>query len=116
MKVSFANNTLVVNTEIPKEVIEKGISNLKATDDKDNQVYAVNVASTASDAYLGKCGITCNSYVDGTAAMIKVMNADTTLADVQRYYGEALLNADKYVPQILAEAAAKTEAIEAIFE
>ena len=114
MKVSFKNNTLTVVTDLKKEVVESGFSNLRAVDGKGNQVFAVE-ANKDGYATLSTFSLTGNAYIDGNLAAVMVFPMDTTLADVQKKYGEALLAADQYIPQIATEAADKSAAIGKLF-
>lgn len=114
MNVSFKDNTLKVVTNISKETIEKGISDLTARDEKQNALYAVRF-NNAGRGGLDTNGLVANAYIDGKAAVVIVLPADATQADVQKAYGEALLAAAKYTDIIAAAAASKAADIEALF-
>ena len=114
MTVKFENNVLTVVTEISKAVVEKGFSNLKAKNDDGVDVYAVSVAKDGKAALNG-FSMTGNTYIGDKLAVTMVMPMGTTMEDVQREYGEALLAADKYTKQIAEEAATKKAQIEGLF-
>lgn len=114
MRVAFENGVLTVVTDISKETIEKGIASLKVTDEKKGDLYAVQM-STSGKAAIDNYSITCNQYVDGKAAAVIVTPVGTELADVQKQYGEALVEAGKYTGIIASQAAEKEAAIAAIF-
>lgn len=114
MKVSFENNTLTVVTALTKEVIERGIGKLIATDEKGNGLYGIAVSNTGTGA-ISEIGLTCNAFVEDKAAFIQVLPVGTTLESVQKQYGDALLAAQKYVPQIVAAADNKAAAIADLF-
>lgn len=114
MTSKFENNVLTVVTGITKEVVEAGISNLIAKDEKGNDVYAVSVAKDGKGS-ISTFGLVGNTYVDGKLAVTMILPMGTTDADVKRTYGESLLAAQHYTKQIAEEAAAKTEAINGLF-
>ena len=114
MKVSFKNNVLTVVTDIAKATVEKGIASLKAKDEKGNEVFGVSI-SKDGNARISENSLTCNAYVDGKAAVVAVMPMETTMEDVQRQYGKALVAANKYTAQIAAQACAEEETIAALF-
>lgn len=114
MKVSFKNNVLTVVTDIAKATVEKGIASLKAKDEKGNEVFGVSI-SKDGNARISENSLTCNAYVDGKAAVVAVMPMETTMEDVQRMYGKALVAANKYTAQIAAQACAEEETIAALF-
>lgn len=114
MNVSFKNNTLVVVTGVSKEVIEAGISDLTARDDKGSALYRVSVNKDGSGK-IDNFGLTANAFIDGNAAVVIVEPMETTLAQVQKKYGEALIAATKYTDIIASAAASKSEEIAALF-
>ena len=114
MKVSFKNNVLTVVTDIAKATVEKGIASLKAKDEKGNEVFGVSISKDGT-AHISENSIRCNAYIDGKAAVVAVMPMETTMEDVQRMYGKALVAANKYTAQIAAQACAEEETIAALF-
>lgn len=115
MRVSFENNVLTVVTDISEATVKKGIASLTATDEKGNQLYKVVITDAPESANVGKYGMVCNAFVDGKAAMIKVLPTGTTIESVQKDFGEALIEATKYTGTIASNAAEKEAAIAAIF-
>jgi len=115
MRVSYVNNVLTVVTDISEDTVKKGIASLSVKDDKQNELYRVNITASPNAASIGKYGMTCNTYVDGKAAVIMVMPIGTELEDVQRVFGESLVEATKYTGIIASAAAEKEAAIAAIF-
>ena len=115
MRVSFQNNTLVVVTSIKEETVKKGIADLKVTDDKKNELYSVRMTQ-GTDGAVSKFGLTCNAFIDGKAAVVIVQPVGTTIEDVQKKYGEALIEARVHTEAIALAAESKEEAIAAIFE
>ena len=114
MTVSFKNNVLTVVTDIAKATIEKGIASLKAKDEKGNEVFGVGI-SRHGEAIINENCIVCNAFIEGKAAVVAVMPMETTMEDVQRMYGKALVAANKYTAQIAAQATAEEETIAALF-
>lgn len=114
MNVSFKNNTLVVVTNITKEAIEKGISDMTARDERGNALYTVRV-SKDNQGSLDTFGLKANAFIDGKAAVVIVEDVNATQASVQKKYGEALIAAAKYTDVIAAAASAKEAEIAALF-
>ena len=114
-KVTYTDNVLTVVTDITKETVEKGISNLKAKDEKGNDAYAVTVDKNGS-GYITDFGIACNTFVDGKLTLTKVLPMDTKIEDVHRQFGELILAAKKFTAQIASEASAKEAEIAGLFQ
>lgn len=114
MKVNYAQNVLKVETGIKEDTYKKGIASLKAHDKNGDQVFAVAVAKDGKGA-ISNYGLTCNAVIDGELAVVMVLPMGTTMEDVQKQYGQALVTAEKYVAQIAEEAKAQENAIAAIF-
>lgn len=115
MRVSYVNNVLTVVTDISEDTVKKGIASLSVKDDKQNELYRVKVTGNPNAANLTKFSLTCNAFVDGKAAVIMVMPNEAELEDVQRAFGEELVEAIKYTGIIASAAAEKEAAIAAIF-
>lgn len=113
MLVKYENNLLTVVTDVTKEAVEGGFSDMKAYDEKGNALFGVGYS--AGQANICTFGFTGNAYIDGKLAAQILMADGTKIEEVQKMYGEALLNAQKYTAQIAEEAAQKTSAIAAIF-
>ena len=114
MKVTLVNNLLTVITDVTKEIVKAGLSDLKARDDKGNQVYGASKTDKA--ARIGEFEFAGNAYVDGKLAAQILLADGTTQAEVQKTYGEALLAAKKYTAQIAEEALTKEEQITDLFQ
>ena len=114
MRVSYAENVLKVVTGIKEDTYKKGIASLKACDKNGDEVFRVSVAKDGNGA-ISDFGLTCNAVIDGDLAVIKVLPMGTTMDEVQKQYGQALVTAEKYVAQIAEEAKAQENAIAAIF-
>ena len=114
MKVTLVNNLLTVVTDVTKEVVKAGLSDLKARDDKGNQVYGVS--KTDKSARISPFEFAGNAYVGDKLAAQILLKDGTTLQEVQKEYGEALLAAKKYTAQIADEALTKEEQINGLFQ
>ena len=112
MKVSYANNTLTVTTEVTKAMMESGAP--KKVSDKDgNDLFAVSVGSNAS---FSEFGLTGNSYdAEGHLVAVMVLPIGTSEDQVKAKYGEALVKAKEYLPKIAEQAKAYTDAIDGLF-
>jgi hypothetical protein len=114
MRVTYANNTLTVVTNIPKASVERGIASLVAKDENGNHLYAVSMSKDGSCS-IDNNGLKGNVFVDDKLAVVKVMPADTKLEDVQKEYGKYLVKASKFTDEIATAAAAEEATIEDIF-
>lgn len=114
MRVDFTNGVLTVVTDISKETIEKGIASLKVSDDKKGELFRVEMSKDGK-ASIDNYSLTCNQFVDGKAAAIVVTKEGTTLADVQKQYGKALVEAGKYTGIIASKAQEEEAAIAGMF-
>jgi hypothetical protein len=115
MRVSYVNNVLTVVTDISEDTVKKGIASLSVKYDKQNELYRVKVSGNPDAANITKFGLTCNAFVDGKAAVIMLLPIETELEDVQRVFGDALIEAAKYTSIIASAAAEKEAAVAAIF-
>ena len=113
MRINLTNNVLTVVTGITKEVVEAGLSNLKAVKDG-NEVYGVSVSADGKASF-NAFSFIGNTFIDGKLAATIILPMGTTMEDVQRVYGENLLKAKMFTEQIATEAAAKTAEIQELF-
>ena len=113
MRINLTNNVLTVVTNITKEVVEAGLSNLKAVQDG-NEVYAVCVSKDGKASF-NAFSFTGNTFIDGKLAATIILPMGTTQEDVQRMHGENLLRAKFYTEHIAVTAAEKTAEIQELF-
>ena len=114
MKVTLVNNLFTVVTDVTKEIVKAGLSDLKARNEKGDQVYGVSKTDKA--ARIGSFEFAGNAYVGGKLAAQVLLQDGTTLQEVQKAYGEALLAAKKYTAQIADEASTKQQLIAGLFQ
>lgn len=114
MRVKFEGNVLTINTGVTKEIMEAGYTNLVAKDDKGNQVYRLAMAKDGEGKFDAH-GMTCNAYIDGSAAVVVVLPTNADIEGVKKAFGADLVAASKYIPQIVTEAASAEQAIDAVF-
>ncbi len=114
MNVKLNENILTVVTPIAKATADKAFSALTLTDDDGNILCSVTVA-TGSEGMISMMGLTCNTVVDGKLAVAIVMPMGTTMDDVKKKYGKALVNVSKYIDQVAEAAQAEIAAIDGIF-
>lgn len=112
MRVKIENNILTVVTDVPMSVVEKGLADLKAYDDKKNELYSVSVGESAN---LSPFGIVANSVIDGKLAVVVVEQLGYTREDFIKKYGKAVVAAQKFCPIIANAAASEEEMLEAAF-
>lgn len=114
MKTTMNQNVLTIETPIKKEVADKAFSELKAFNKDGDQVCCV-VVSKDGVAGISRYGLTCNTVVNGNLAVQMVMPMDTTMEDVKRKYGQALVEVGKYIDEVADNAEKEIAAIDAIF-
>jgi len=112
MRVKIEGNVLTVVTDIPKAVVDRGIADLKAYDDKQNEVYRISMSEAGN---LAPFGISANTVIDGKLALVLVEAIDFTREDFIRKYGKAVVAAQKFCPIIANAAASEEELLEAAF-
>lgn len=113
-EVNFENNVLTVVTDIKKETVEAGLADLVAKDEDGNVVYGAELSESGNGSF-NDFSFTGNTYIDDKLAFTQVYPVDTTEEDIQKFFGENLLAAQKYTVQIQEAAEAKTAAIQGLF-
>jgi len=112
MRVKIENNILTVVTDVPMSVVEKGLTDLTAYDDKQNPLYKVSVGDNGS---LSKYGLVANSVVDDKLAVVIVEAIGITREEIIYKYGKSVVAAQKFCPIIANAAASEEEMINAAF-
>lgn len=117
MKVTYnaEERILKVITDVSKAVVDAGIASLTAKDDKGNEQYRIAIKSSGEGS-ISEFAIGCNTFVGGKAALVMIMPAETTFADVKKRYGKDLVAAQKYNAIISAQAQSEVQTIEDLFE
>ena len=114
MRVEINSNVLTVETDIPVTVVEKGIADLTAYDEKKNPVYAVKV-NPDGEGNISQFGLIANSFIDGKLAVVIVAPIGADREYFIRKYGKGVVAANKFCPIIAAAAASEEELLEAAF-
>ena len=113
--VKFENNVLTVVSDIKKETVDAGLADLVANDEDGNVVYGAELSKNGKGG-INEFSFTGNTYIEDKLAYTEVFPVETTVDDIQKFYGENLLAAQKYTAQIQAAAEAKTAEIQGLFE
>ena len=113
--VKFENNVLTVVSDIKKETVDAGLADLVAKDEDENVVYGAELSKNGKGG-INEFSFTGNTYIEDKLAYTEVFPVETTVDDIQKFYGENLLAAQKYTAQIQAAAEAKTAEIQGLFE
>ena len=113
-EVKVENNVLTVVTDITRDVIESGVASLFAYDEDGNAVYGASVSGNGK-ADFNDFSFTGNTYIDGKLAATMILPMAIKNEEIQKFYGEKLLAAQKYTKQIQDSAAAKIAEIAALF-
>lgn len=114
MRVVPNNNILTVETDIPVAVVERGIADLTAYDDKKNPLFTVKLNKDGK-GNLSQFGLSANSIIDGKLAVVIVEEVGFTREDFIKKYGKGVVAAQKFCPIIAGAAASEEELLEAAF-
>lgn len=114
MKTTLKENVLTVETPIKKETADKAFSTLGAYDKDGNQVCCVAVDKSGNGS-ISRFGLVCNTVVNDHLAVQLIMPMGTTMDDVKKQYGQALVEVGKYIDEVATNAEKEIAAIDAIF-
>lgn len=114
MRVKIESNVLTVETDIPATVVERGIADLTAYDEKKTPLYKVGV-NPDGKGNLSQYGLVANSIINGNLAVVIVEEIGFEREAFKRVYGKAVIAANKFCPIIAAAAASEEELLEAAF-
>lgn len=114
MRVVPNNNILTVETDIPVAVVERGIADLTAYDDKKNPLFTVKLNKDGK-GNLSQYGLVANTIIDGKLAVVIVEEIGFTREDFIKKYGKGVVAAQKFCPIIAGAAASEEELLEAAF-
>jgi hypothetical protein len=114
MRVVINSNILTVETDIPVAVVERGIADLTAYDEKKNPLYAVKL-NKDGNGNLSQFGLSANSIIDGKLAVVIVEEIGFTREDFIKKYGKGVVAAQKFCPIITGAAASEEELLDAAF-
>ena len=113
MKVTFKNGVLTVKTGIKATALEAVHTNKAVAKDKNGEgVFCVTRNGNAS---IDKFGISCNQVVDGELAVVIAYNEGVDKDAILCQFGDALLVAKQYLPQIASDLSAKAADLASIF-
>lgn len=114
MRVEINSNVLTVETDIPVAIVEKGIADLTAYDEKKNPVYAVKV-NPNGDGNISQFGLVANAILNNNLAVVVVAPIGADREYFIKKYGKGVVAAKKFCPIIAAAAASEEELLEAAF-
>lgn len=114
MKVTFKNGVLTVKTGIKATALE-AVHTIRAIA-KDKNGDAVYSVLRNGNACIGDFGMECNQVVDGELAVVIAYNEGVDKDAVLAQFGDALLTAKQYLPQIASDLEAKAADLASIFE
>lgn len=113
MKVTFENGVLTVKTGIKEDAMKKlHMNKVNAKDKNGDTVFAV---ALSNDASISKYGLNCNQTIDGELAVVMAFSRETVKDTVIAEFGDALLSAKQYLPQIAEDMATKAADLASIF-
>lgn len=114
MRVVPNNNILTVETDIPAAVVERGIADLTAYDDKKNPLFTVKL-NKEGKGNISQYGLVANTIIDGKLAVVIVEEVGFTREDFIKKYGKGVVAALKFCPIIAGAAASEEELLESAF-
>lgn len=114
MRVEINSNVLTVETDIPVAVVERGIADLTAYDEKKNPVYAIKV-NPEGKGDISQFGLVANSFINNKLAVVIVAPLGADREYFIRKYGKGVVAANKFCPIIAGAAASEAEMLEAVF-
>lgn len=113
MKVTFKDNVLTINSGIPAETLLANAHLALAEDGE--EVYAVRFREGCA-GNVDNYSLTANSIdADGIAQAVIIMPTDYDLDVIKEVYGDALVNASKYLPKLAEQAAEYKATVDRIF-
>ena len=114
MRVRITENIITVETDIPKSVVENGIADLVAYDEKQNPLYAVKLGLDGT-GNLSQYGLIANTIIDDKLAVVITEAFGIDREAIKKKYYKAVLAANKFCPIIAAAAASEEELVNSIF-
>lgn len=115
MNTTLNGNILTVNTGISAELADKAFSSMSAYDKDGNEVCRIELDKNGGEGKIRSYGLTCNTVVDGNLAVQIVLPMETTMDDVKKIYGKALVEVSKHIDAIKAALNDEIAAINGIF-
>lgn len=115
MNTTLNANVLTVNTGISQELADKAFSSMSAYDKDGNEVCRIELDKNGGEGKIRSYGLTCNTVVDGNLAVQIVLPMETTMDDVKKMYGKALVEVSKHIEAIKTSLNAEITAINGIF-
>ena len=110
IKAKVTGNVVQVDTGIPVGLAER---QLRVLDDKKAEIYKV---SQTDDPFISKYGLGCNVVINGNLGVLCTVDLDAEPKDIKKMFGLAIVAANAYIPQILAEAEAEEAVINDVFD
>ena len=114
MRTRIESNVLTIVTDIPVAVVERGIADLTAYDDKKNPLYTVKLNKDGKGT-IDQYGLVANSIIDEKLAIVIVAEIGATREDFIKKYGKGVIAAQKFCPIIAGAAASEEELLDAAF-
>ena len=114
LKTTLNGNVLTVETPIKKTPADKAFSSLKARDKDGNELCTVSM-NKDGEGSISKYGLVCNTVVNGNLAVQLIMPMNTTMEDVKKQFGLALVEVSKHIDTVAENADKEIAAIDSIF-
>lgn len=101
MTNEMKNNVWTLKTGIKKADFDQLVGSAVLNDEEGNMLYAVGmVAESKADGSIGEKMLNCNAIIDGELALTTVLPRNKSVDEVIRENYKAIVNAEKYLPQI----------------
>ena len=113
MKVTFKDNVFTINSGIPAKTLVANAHISLA--ENGEEVYAARFRE-GNVGNIDNYSLTANSIdADGIAQAVMIMPTHYDLDDLKAFYGDALVNASKYLPKLAEQAAEYKATVDRIF-
>lgn len=101
MTNTMTNNIWTLKTGIKKADFDQLVGSAILNDEEGNMLYAVGmVAESKADGSINEKMLNCNAVIDGELALTTVLPRNKSVDEVIRENYKAIVNAEKYLPQV----------------
>ena len=101
MTNEMKNNVWTLKTGIKKADFDQIVGSAVLNDEDGNMLYAVGMVDAGkADGSISEKMLNCNAVIDGELALTTVLPRNKSVDEVIRENYKAIVNAEKYLPQV----------------
>lgn len=101
MTNTMTNNIWTLKTGIKKADFDQIVGSAVLNDEDGNMLYAVGMVDAGkADGSINEKMLNCNAVIDGELALTTVLPRNKSVDEVIRENYKAIVNAEKYLPQV----------------